>query len=164
MANTKPQVNLKQLFEGIDALILADSGISTNDRAQLIRELSYRVTDLEDGLDKRKEYIMTEVTKPGEEKPKQEYTGSSVSYYKIRIAYPLHFTPYLCECGDIIRTLKMDFAEGESFKAIWRKAAARLGKTKAGHNSIYDGEKAHYYGRLIEEEVKIPEHDVFDLG
>ena len=79
-----------------------------------------------------------------------EYTGGSVNYYKIHIKHPASGgEEYDAECLDIIESLDMSFAEGEAFKAIWRLAAARLGKKKRGHEAIYDGEKAEFYSKRI---------------
>lgn len=81
---------------------------------------------------------------------KAEFTGLSVDYYKLHIAHPIHYlTPYNCECGDIIEALNMDFNEGEAFKAIWRKAAARLNMQKQGQTAQYDAEKIKYFGARI---------------
>lgn len=89
--------------------------------------------------------------KPGGE---QEYTGGAVSYYRVQIKQPttLNVEPYTAECNDIIEALNMNFAEGEAFKALWRRAAARLaGPSKKGYDSgLYDAEKAQFYGgRLV---------------
>jgi hypothetical protein len=45
--------------------------------------------------------------------------------------------------------LKMDFAEGEAFKAIWRKAAARLGNGKQGNSALYNAEKVAFFGAVM---------------
>lgn len=79
----------------------------------------------------------------------QEYTGGSVSYYKVLVKHPTDEgrAPYVAECNDVIEALHMDFAEGNAFKAIWRKAAARLGKQKRGYDDgLYDAEKVLFFG------------------
>ena len=47
----------------------------------------------------------------------------------------------------------MNFAEGNAFKAIWRRAAQRtLGKRKAGakDDGLYDAQKVEFFGaRLV---------------
>lgn len=87
-----------------------------------------------------------------------EYTGGSVDYYKVEVKNPTSFginTPYLAECNDIIEALGMNYAEGNAFKALWRRAAHRaLGKKKAGasDDGLYDAEKVAFFGqRLIEQ-------------
>lgn len=88
--------------------------------------------------------------KPGEKI--DEYTGKSVSYYKVPIDYPMAGgTAYTAECGDIIEALGMDYNEGNAFKAIWRKCAARtLGLKKQGYkDGIYDSEKVTYFGERM---------------
>lgn len=84
------------------------------------------------------------------EKEKEEYTGGSVSYYKLWIANPTSpgVDPYIAECNDIIEALKMTYAEGNVFKAIWRMCAARnLGKRKEGYkDDLYDAEKVVFFG------------------
>ena len=82
-----------------------------------------------------------------------EYTGGKVSYYEVFIECPTREgrQQYTAECNDIIEALGMSFSEGEAFKAIWRKAAARLMPAKKGHNGgLYDAEKARFYGCRME--------------
>lgn len=89
----------------------------------------------------------------------KEYTGGSVSYYKVQIKNPTTHgnEPYMAECNDIIEALGMNYAEGNAFKALWRRASARtLGKSKQGYtDGLYDAEKVVFFGqRLIEQEKK----------
>ena len=88
----------------------------------------------------------------------KEYTGGSVSYYKVHIQNPTTTdnAPYMAECNDIIEALGMNYAEGNAFKAIWRRAAARtLGKSKKGYeDGLYDAQKVEFFGkRLVEQEL-----------
>jgi len=80
----------------------------------------------------------------------QEYTGGSVSYYRVQVSDPTSpdLKPYEAECNDIIEALGMSYAEGNAFKAIWRKCAARtLGKVKQGYkDGLYDAEKVEFFG------------------
>lgn len=81
-----------------------------------------------------------------------EYTGGSVTYYQVRVANPTTpRAPYIAECNDIIEALGMNYAEGNAFKAIWRRAAARtLGKAKKGYtDGLYDAEKVEFFGRRL---------------
>lgn len=84
-------------------------------------------------------------------KKKVEYTGGPTTYYTVRVTHPNQVTePYDAECLDIINALGMDFNEGEAFKAIWRRCAARkLGIKKKGHSDLYDCEKAAFYTNLM---------------
>lgn len=78
-----------------------------------------------------------------------EYTGGSVSYYRVQVAVPLSGgAPYVAECNDIIEALGMTYAEGNAFKAIWRLCAARtLGVKKRGYtDGLYDAEKVEFFG------------------
>lgn len=90
----------------------------------------------------------------------KEYTGGSVSYYSIDVNAPINegSDPYTAECQDIIEALKLDFNEGNVLKAIWRRAAARLGRSKKGYDDgLYDAEKIVFYGQrlvAIEQRVK----------
>ncbi len=88
-----------------------------------------------------------------------EYTGGSVSYYKISIAAPLSGNaPYVAECNDIIEALGMNYAEGNAFKAIWRMCAARtLGVKKRGYtDGLYDAEKVAFFGaRMVAQQTRI---------
>ena len=88
----------------------------------------------------------------------REYTGAATSYYEIDILHPhKKRKPYMAECLDIIEALGMSFAEGECFKAIWRKCAARQGKSKRGYNDAkYDAEKIAFYGQRILDDVVTP--------
>ncbi len=79
----------------------------------------------------------------------EEYTGGSSDYYKVVIKNPTTFDPYVAECNDVIEALDMNFAEGNIFKALWRKAAARQGKRKAGHNEQYDNEKILFFAQRL---------------
>lgn len=82
----------------------------------------------------------------------KEYTGSSVSYYSVKIDFPTSGgDPYIAECNDIIEALGMNFAEGNAFKAIWRSCAARtLGKSKDGYkDGLYDAEKVVFFGKRM---------------
>lgn len=82
----------------------------------------------------------------------QEYTGGSVSYYSVYIANPTSSTdPYIAECNDIIEALGMNFAEGNAFKAIWRKCSAQsLGKSKEGYkDGLYDAQKVVFFGQRM---------------
>lgn len=89
-----------------------------------------------------------------------EYTGGSVTYYQVRVANPTTpRAPYIAECNDIIEALGMNYAEGNAFKAIWRRAAARtLGKAKKGYtDGLYDAEKVEFFGRrLVAQEQALP--------
>lgn len=82
-----------------------------------------------------------------------EYTGGKTSYYEIYITHPTceRREPYVAECNDIIEALGMNFAEGEAFKALWRKAAARqLNVIKKGYtDGKYDAEKVAFYGKRL---------------
>lgn len=89
-------------------------------------------------------------------KPVQEYTGGSVSYYKVRVENPTaKIAPYDAECNDIIEALGMNYAEGNAFKAIWRMCAARKGLGKKGYtDSLYDAEKVVFFGNRLVEQAK----------
>lgn len=82
-----------------------------------------------------------------------EYTGGSVSYYVVPVDKPTTEgrPPYTAECNDIIEALGMNYAEGNAFKALWRRAAARtLGLRKAGYkDGLYDAEKVEFFGRRL---------------
>lgn len=87
----------------------------------------------------------------------KEYTGGSVSYYSVNITKPTTEgrEPYIAECNDIIEALKMNYAEGNAFKAIWRLCAARNGKSKEGYkDSVYDAEKVVFFGSRMLEQAK----------
>lgn len=91
-----------------------------------------------------------------ESKEKSEYTGGSSSYYKVFVKNPTTLVdPYEAECNDIIEALEMTFAEGNAFKAIWRKAKARQGVKKKGYDSgVYDSEKVIFFGERMLVEAK----------
>ncbi len=97
----------------------------------------------------------------GIQKSEEQYTGGSSDYYKVFIKNPTTLSaPYEAECNDIIEALQMNFAEGNAFKAIWRKAKARQGVKKKGYdNGVYDSEKVIFFGErmLIEAKDKTDE-------
>lgn len=81
-----------------------------------------------------------------------EYTGGSSSYYTIHISSPTTEgrPAYDAECNDIIEALGMNYAEGNAFKALWRRAAARKGMRKKGYdNGLYDAEKVEFFGKRL---------------
>ena len=81
-----------------------------------------------------------------------EKSGGSVDYYQVKIAHPTTKgrDPYTAECNDIIEALGMTYAEGNSFKALWRSCAARtLGKLKEGGDAVYDAEKNVFFANRI---------------
>lgn len=86
----------------------------------------------------------------------EEYTGSSSNYYKVYVKHPTTLPDsYEAECNDIIESLQMTFAEGNAFKAIWRKAKARQGVKKKGYdNGVYDSEKVVFFGERMLIEAK----------
>lgn len=90
--------------------------------------------------------------------PNPEYTGGSVSYYQVKVTAPTSGGDvYTAECNDIIEALGMNYAEGNAFKAIWRRCAARtLGKAKAGYkDGLYDAEKVVFFGqRMVKQEKR----------
>ena len=76
----------------------------------------------------------------------EEHTGGSSSYYDIEI------DGNTIRCLDLIEALDMSYNEGNIFKAVWRIAAAKQGKTKKGNNMHYDAEKIVFFGeRLVQE-------------
>lgn len=86
------------------------------------------------------------------EETEEQYTGGSVSYYSCPVDDPISGgNPYIAECGDIIEALGMDFNEGNAFKAIWRKCAARTLnlRKKDYQDGLYDSEKVVYYGERM---------------
>jgi hypothetical protein len=104
--------------------------------------------------------VTSEVT---EESPELEYTGGSVNYYKCFVASPTTLDlPYHAECNDIIEALGMTFAEGNAFKAIWRRCAARTyGSMKKGYdNGLYDAEKVVFFGeRMVEQSRQLAKEE-----
>ena len=86
-----------------------------------------------------------------------EYTGGSSSYYTIQVKNPTTEgrPAYDAECNDIIEALSMNYAEGNAFKAIWRRAAARKGLRKKGYdNGLYDAEKVEFFGKRLIKQSK----------
>jgi hypothetical protein len=43
----------------------------------------------------------------------------------------------------------MNYAEGNAFKAIWRRAAERQGRGKPGTSLLYDSEKVVFFGKRL---------------
>lgn len=87
------------------------------------------------------------------------YTGGSSDYYKVEVKNTTSGgEPYMAECNDIIEALGMNFAEGNAFKALWRRAAHRtLGLKKAGakDDGLYDAEKVKFFGERLVEQSKV---------
>lgn len=93
-----------------------------------------------------------------------EYTGGSVGYYRVKISSPTapDLPSYTAECNDIIEALGMDFAEGNVFKAVWRRCAARNKHlTKKGYtDGVYDAEKIVFFGERLVQLSKTVEANV----
>lgn len=88
------------------------------------------------------------------------YTGGSSGYYTVKVVSTTtpYALPYTAECNDIIEALGMNFAEGNAFKALWRRAAQRtLGLRKAGakDDGLYDAEKVEFFGKRLVEQSKL---------
>lgn len=84
-----------------------------------------------------------------------ENSGAHATYYCITIHRPKSGgAAYMAECQDIIEALGMDFNAGNAFKALWRRAAGRLGNVKKGNEDpLYDAQKIQFYGnRILEQE------------
>lgn len=98
----------------------------------------------------------------------KEYTGGSVGYYSVEVQKPTTEgrAPYIAECNDLIEALGMNYAEGNAFKALWRRCAARMGKSKEGYkDGLYDAEKIVFFGnRLVEQERSGSTQTVLDGG
>lgn len=92
---------------------------------------------------------------------KPEKSGGDVNYYVVKVVRPNKAkAAYTAECSDIIESLGMTFNEGEAFKAIWRKAAARtLGKLKEGGDARYDAQKVAHYGKRMLAQYEPPLED-----
>lgn len=102
-------------------------------------------------------------------KTNDEYTGGSTTYYQVDITHPINeqAQPYTAECQDIIDALGMTFNEGNAFKALWRRCAARtLGKSKRGYtDGLYDAEKVVFYGeRMVQLEQMQRKADGVEQG
>lgn len=89
-----------------------------------------------------------------------EHTGGSSSYYDIEVNALLldgykrtKVVKVRISCNDVIQALKMNFAQGNIFKAVWRICASKLGRKKRGNNTTYDAEKIVFFGNdLIKQE------------
>lgn len=110
--------------------------------------------DYGDFLTPREEFLL-HYDEEEEELEEQEHTGGSVNYYKVEVKTPTTFDkPYRAECNDLIEALDMNYAEGNAFKAIWRRCAERQGKKKKGNNTYYDAEKLAFFAQRILEQEK----------
>lgn len=82
-------------------------------------------------------------------------TGGSSDYYKLEIGRPTSGgSPYVAECNDIIEALGMNYAEGNTLKAVWRHAALRQGRGKPGSTLKYEAEKIVFFGERLVEQVR----------
>lgn len=87
-----------------------------------------------------------------EELNEPEYTGASVSYYKIPVDNPISgANPYVAECIDLIEALDLSFAEGNVLKSLVRRAVARkYGTAKKGYDDgLYDAEKMVFFSERV---------------
>lgn len=80
--------------------------------------------------------------------PKEIDSGGACDYYRVGVTHPMSSDqkPYIAECGDIIESLEMTYAEANVFKEIWRTAAERtLGLKKAGNTNVRAAEKVVFF-------------------
>lgn len=84
-----------------------------------------------------------------ETQPELPLSGGSNSYYRLTLR-----DGSACECNDIIEALDMNFAEGNVFKAVWRRAALRKGAGKPGSTMLYESEKVEFFGKRLVEQSK----------
>ena len=85
----------------------------------------------------------------------ERVSGGSNDYYKVPVMHPTTSkTAYVAECNDIIEALGMNYAEGNAFKAIWRRAALRRGGGKPGSTLLYESEKVEFFGRRLVEQSR----------
>lgn len=75
-------------------------------------------------------------------------SGGACDYYRVGVTHPMSKDqiPYIAECGDIMESLEMTYAEANMFKEIWRTAAERtLGLKKAGNTNKRAAEKMVFF-------------------
>lgn len=75
-------------------------------------------------------------------------SGGACDYYRVVITHPMSKDQllYIAECGDIMESLEMTYAEANIFKEIWRTAAERtLGLKKAGNTNKRAAEKVVFF-------------------
>ena len=80
----------------------------------------------------------------------QATSGGDNDYWVLEIDSPKRLDPYFAECDDLISKLGLTFAEGNVFKAIWRRGAIRLGAGKPDDTPLRNAQKAVYYSKLME--------------
>jgi hypothetical protein len=89
--------------------------------------------------------------------PSEISTGGACEYYRVNVTHPISSDqiPYTAECGDIMESLEMTYAEANIFKEIWRSAAERtLGVKKAGNNGKRAAEKVVFFAnRYYQQQV-----------
>ena len=90
----------------------------------------------------------------------ERVSGGSNDYYKVLVFSPTSGNDvYVAECNDIIEALGMNYAEGNAFKAIWRRAALRRGGGKPGSTLLYESEKVEFFGRRLVEQSRWSEQE-----
>lgn len=75
-------------------------------------------------------------------------SGGACDYYRVGVTHPMSKdqVPYIAECGDIMESLEMTYAEANMFKEIWRTAAERtLGLKKASNTNKRAAEKMVFF-------------------
>lgn len=89
--------------------------------------------------------------------PNEINSGLACEYYRVNVTHPISSdqVPYIAECGDIMESLEMTYAEANIFKEIWRSAAERtLGVKKAGNSNKRAAEKVVFFAnRYYEQHV-----------
>ena len=77
---------------------------------------------------------------------KKTSSGGDNDYWVVVIDDPKRLAPYKAECEDLIEKFQFNFAEGEAFKALWRKGMANLGNGKPDDTPLRNAEKVAYMG------------------
>ena len=80
---------------------------------------------------------------------KNTLAGGVSNWYTLDVLSTQGKANYTAVCDDIILALNMSFQEGEVFKAVWRKAAARMGNGKPGNTALYNAQKVTHYGKIM---------------
>lgn len=74
-----------------------------------------------------------------------ESSGGSCDYYKIIVYNVAMDITQTVECKDVMSALQLNHEEMNIFKEVWRSAASRLGKKKAGHTQLRGAEKVKFF-------------------
>lgn len=147
------KANLSEDDQHVLATLIASHlgyGLIANNKSNMVKNFTinqnFPVFDVKIKEPEEKDFSISSFVK--NEPVPEISSGGACEYYRVGVTHPMSKdqVPYIAECGDIMESLEMTYAEANMFKEIWRTAAERvLGLKKAGNNNKRAAEKMVFF-------------------